>query len=479
MSRRVDRRGVARRDPRRAGPHDDELDLDAQLRGLDRRRRSGATGCSSGPRCWPRSTPRSRWCSTTPACAPATRPSRAAVPRRTSRCRASGSTSTSRPRRRRRSRSTSPRCARRASRRCCGGAPATSAARAAFEALLRHADTLVVDSSGSDGDDAAIRGLVAPPRRAAGVRVRDLAWLRLGPWQDMIAHFFDDPALLGELYSIRQLHIASGSEAEALYLGGWLASRLGWRPSGARRLHRPGRRPGALRAPPEGEIRRVQQRLPRQRHVVVPRRGRAETPASCGSGSRASTPARRGCSRSRRSTTPRCSSGPCSRRPPTRCSKRLRSVGTLLAIYAAVSLGDGTTRLGGYSPHEATSPRRRRRRGPRSRRSRRRPSIAPRGTEFEARLNTELSTKRLHDGDTFTLTEHEGFFHHAPAALKGATIDGHVENVSAGAHGPRRLDERLLRRHQAGRRHDRAARRQGHLDQGARAARPTTCATWA
>ena len=56
--------------------------------------------------------------------------------------------------------------------------------------------------------------------------------------------------------------------------------------------------------------------------------------------------------------------------------------------------------------------------------------IAPRGTEFEARLNTELSTKRLHDGDTFTMTEHEGFFHHAPAALRGATIDGHVENVS-------------------------------------------------
>ncbi len=56
--------------------------------------------------------------------------------------------------------------------------------------------------------------------------------------------------------------------------------------------------------------------------------------------------------------------------------------------------------------------------------------IAPRGTEFEASLNTELSTKRLHDGDTFTMTEHEGFFHHAPAALKGATVDGHVENVS-------------------------------------------------
>ncbi len=64
------------------------------------------------------------------------------------------------------------------------------------------------------------------------------------------------------------------------------------------------------------------------------------------------------------------------------------------------------------------------------------PSIAqsparPKGAEFEARVDQELSTKRLHNGDTFTLTEHEGFFHKAPPALKGAKVDGHVENVSA------------------------------------------------
>lgn len=56
--------------------------------------------------------------------------------------------------------------------------------------------------------------------------------------------------------------------------------------------------------------------------------------------------------------------------------------------------------------------------------------VAAAGTQFEARVDQELNTKTLHDGDTFTLTEHEGFFHHAPEALKGATIDGHVENVS-------------------------------------------------
>jgi hypothetical protein len=102
----------------------------------------------------------------------------------------------------------------------------------AFEALLRYATTLVVDSSGSDPDDTAIRSLVAFSAAHPDTCVRDLAWLRLSPWQDMIAHFFDDPALLDELYSIRKLHIDTGSEAEALYLGGWLASRLGWQPSG-------------------------------------------------------------------------------------------------------------------------------------------------------------------------------------------------------------------------------------------------------
>ncbi len=42
-----------------------------------------------------------------------------------------------------------------------------------------------------------------------------------------------------------------------------------------------------------------------------------------------------------------------------------------------------------------------------------------------------LDSGKMHDGDTFTMTEHDGFFHKAPPALKGATIEGHVENVTA------------------------------------------------
>ena len=52
--------------------------------------------------------------------------------------------------------------------------------------------------------------------------------MRLAPWQNTIAQFFDDPALREDLFSIDALEIESGSDAEALYLAGWLGSRLSW-----------------------------------------------------------------------------------------------------------------------------------------------------------------------------------------------------------------------------------------------------------
>jgi hypothetical protein len=55
--------------------------------------------------------------------------------------------------------------------------------------------------------------------------------------------------------------------------------------------------------------------------------------------------------------------------------------------------------------------------------------LAKKGDQIQARLTTTLDSGKLHDGDTFTMTEHEGFFHHAPPALRGAVVEGHVENV--------------------------------------------------
>ncbi len=104
--------------------------------------------------------------------------------------------------------------------------------REIFYALLPHVQTLLFDSSGGARDESAMRAIVGFHREHPEVVLRDLAWMRLLPWQDMIADFFDEPDMSEELYTIRSLHIASGSDSEAFYLGGWLASRLGWKPSG-------------------------------------------------------------------------------------------------------------------------------------------------------------------------------------------------------------------------------------------------------
>jgi glucose-6-phosphate dehydrogenase assembly protein OpcA len=97
-----------------------------------------------------------------------------------------------------------------------------------FSGLAQHATTVLVDSSGMARGEETIRELGEFLSRFPSVALRDLAFMRLAPWQDMIAQFFDDPALREDLFSITRLQIESGSDAEALYLAGWLGSRLSW-----------------------------------------------------------------------------------------------------------------------------------------------------------------------------------------------------------------------------------------------------------
>jgi glucose-6-phosphate dehydrogenase assembly protein OpcA len=97
-----------------------------------------------------------------------------------------------------------------------------------FSGLTRNATTVLLDSSGKERGEEAIRELGEFLTRFPAVALQDLAFLRLAPWQDMIAQFFDDPALREDLFSLTGLEIESGSAAEALYLAGWLGSRLSW-----------------------------------------------------------------------------------------------------------------------------------------------------------------------------------------------------------------------------------------------------------
>jgi len=67
-----------------------------------------------------------------------------------------------------------------------------------FEALASLGTTIVVDSSRAADGRASIKKL-AEISASTDRSVRDLSYLRLLPWQDMVAQFFDDDELAREL----------------------------------------------------------------------------------------------------------------------------------------------------------------------------------------------------------------------------------------------------------------------------------------
>ncbi len=97
-----------------------------------------------------------------------------------------------------------------------------------FAALSQHVQTIVYNSSLLDGGHAALCELVEYLHHHPNLPLADVAYLRLGPWQESIAVFFDGQDA-GELFELRHVEVACGSEPEAYYLLGWLASRLNWK----------------------------------------------------------------------------------------------------------------------------------------------------------------------------------------------------------------------------------------------------------
>ncbi|HEV3153480.1 MAG TPA: glucose-6-phosphate dehydrogenase assembly protein OpcA [Candidatus Baltobacteraceae bacterium] len=108
-----------------------------------------------------------------------------------------------------------------------------------FGQLAQLADVVVVFSSVRDLGLAPLRELLHEIRSDAGPKIRDLSYMRLFAWQDLTAQFFDDPDLLSELGSIETVEVTSGSEPEAYYYVGWLASRLNWEACGANEFCNP------------------------------------------------------------------------------------------------------------------------------------------------------------------------------------------------------------------------------------------------
>ncbi len=127
----------------------------------------------------------------------------------------------------------------------------------AFTALNQLSNSLVLDSSRTGGDANGLRGLTDYFSQERRYAVQDLAYLRLAPWQEMIADFFDENELAGDLASLQSVKIVAGSQAEALYLLGWLASRLGWKVASPGSFASPSGAPVAYSISMEGNPRRV------------------------------------------------------------------------------------------------------------------------------------------------------------------------------------------------------------------------------
>lgn len=126
-----------------------------------------------------------------------------------------------------------------------------------FKALMPLMQHVILDSSGTGGEPKALQEFAKFFSEHEASALDDLAWMRLEPWRDVVAQFFDDPGLRDELFSLRSVVVTSGSDSEALYLGCWLASRLGWSVRDSSSFTDRAGTPIAFERRREGEIRRV------------------------------------------------------------------------------------------------------------------------------------------------------------------------------------------------------------------------------
>jgi glucose-6-phosphate dehydrogenase assembly protein OpcA len=103
-----------------------------------------------------------------------------------------------------------------------------------FRELAESSDRIVLDT-----EYTSLSSLLALSRwarsRRAKIGIADLAWTRIGVWQEMCARFFDDPRMRPLAFRVESLRLVQMSEPgarlgpEGTLLLGWLATRLGWK----------------------------------------------------------------------------------------------------------------------------------------------------------------------------------------------------------------------------------------------------------
>ena len=93
-------------------------------------------------------------------------------------------------------------------------------------------DRLILDTEAYADVHATLRMIREVNETYDGaLRLGDLAWERLRPWRDAVAHAFAGPAMRRWLRRITSVHLVSAGQQDtlqAVLLTGWLASRLGW-----------------------------------------------------------------------------------------------------------------------------------------------------------------------------------------------------------------------------------------------------------
>lgn len=115
-----------------------------------------------------------------------------------------------------------------------GSPPLTQAFSADTVSLCNR---LILDSAAYD-DVRGTLELITGALRVYGsaLNLSDIAWERIRPWREAVAHAFDGPAVREWLGHITGVDIVSGGgrpAPESWLLAGWLASRLRWETAGA------------------------------------------------------------------------------------------------------------------------------------------------------------------------------------------------------------------------------------------------------
>jgi glucose-6-phosphate dehydrogenase assembly protein OpcA len=107
-----------------------------------------------------------------------------------------------------------------------------------LESLIDGSDRLIVDigeMTHIERSLGALENLML--RKAARCAISDTSWTAQAPWRDLVAQFFDSPAVLPYLSAAERVSVdfAAGEEdaqensGQAYLFAGWLASRLGWK----------------------------------------------------------------------------------------------------------------------------------------------------------------------------------------------------------------------------------------------------------